>query len=277
MQHLGRRVISIFRHSRVRKAWQRWLYQTLRMKSSAGDDNLTAVITRAVLSQWRHRHLAWCWTSWRDKHRDGMLYKARLRRLMCHFGHFHTATAFRGWLRGIAWHRRSKGLLTKAARRMQSVVIGRAWRSWLGVCRLLRHGRHALARMLQSTLSRAFLRWRETVAVQRQLECEMARLKGARTRLERQQEAAVRLAGKARQRDQCRKLLHMWRVVVLSVETKLAHALGPLQQALDIAKERIAAEAEAKSRESEQLLQEVSLVSNQQIRDRCMKKLTSVG
>jgi hypothetical protein len=69
----------------------------------------------------------------------------------------------------------------------------------------------------------------------------------------------------------------MWRVVVLSVETKLAHALGPLQQALDIAKERIAAEAEAKSRESEQLLQEVSLVSNQQIRDRCMKKLTSVG
>jgi hypothetical protein len=235
------------------------------------------VITRAVLNQWKHRHLAWCWTSWRDKHRDGMLYKARLRRLMCHFGHFHTATAFRGWLSGIVWQRRSKGLLMKAARRIQAIAIDRAWRSWLDVCRILRRGRRALARMLHSAASRAFLRWQENAVAQRQLEREMARLKGARTRLERQQEAAVRLAGQARQRDQCRKLLHIWRVVVLSVETKLAHTLGPLQQALEIAKERIAAEAEAQSRESEQRLQEVSFEPNQtDVNNLALNKLTSL-
>ena len=263
MRHLGRRVVATFCNNRVRKAWQRWVYRTLQARSSATDDNLQSVITRAVLTRWRHRHLAWCWTSWRDKHHDGVLYKARLRRLMCHFGHFHASTAFRGWLSGIAWQQRSRGLLTKAARRIHALAVGRAWHCWVDVCRTLRRGRRALARMSRSAVSRAFLCWRESTAVQRQLGDEVARLKNARNRLEHQQDAAVRLARHARWRDHCRKVLHTWRVVVLSVETKLAHALGPLQQALEIAQARVAAEAEAKNKESDQRLQEVNIGSQQ--------------
>ena len=182
---------------------------------------------------------------------------------MRHCGHIRAASAFRTWLRGIARHQRSRGLITRAARRMHAVAIGRAWCCWRDVWRIVRRGRRALARMLRRVVSRAFLRWRESATTQQQLDSEVLRLKAARSRLELQQNAAVRLAGQARRRSQCRKLLHTWRVMVLSVETKLARALCPLQQALEIEQQRVAAEAEARSQESDRRLQEVRLARKQ--------------
>lgn len=259
MQRLGRRVLATFRHSHIRKAWQQWLYQTLRARSATTDDNLTAAAAKAVLNRWRHRHLACYWTSWQDKHRERMLYKTRLRSIICHFGHFHLSTAFRGWLSGMAWKQRSRGLLARAVRRMNGLVAARAWYRWVDVWRTVRRGRRALAVMLRSAVFRAFLCWRESAAVQRQLDGELARLKNARRILEQQQAAAVRLVRHARLRDLCRKALHAWQVTVLSVETKLSHALAPLQHALEVAQERAVEEAEAKRLESEQRLQEVGL------------------
>jgi hypothetical protein len=251
----------------VSVVFQQWLRHTITAQRQrvllSRENHLTAVITSAVLSRCRRRHVAWCWISWRDKHRERMLYETRLRRRMHHSGHFRAASAFRTWISEIAKQRRSRGLITKAARRMHALAIGRAWWCWRDVWRILRRGRRALARMLRRVVSRAFLRWRESAATQQQLDSEALRLKAARIRLELQQKAAVRLAGQARRRNQCRKLLHMWRVMVLSVETKLARALCPLQQALEIEQQRVAAEAEARSRESDRRLQEVCLAPRQ--------------
>jgi hypothetical protein len=257
MQRLGRRVLATFKHSRISKAWQRWLHQTLRGGNTAGDKKLTAAVTKAVLYRWAHQRVSWCWASWRERHREGMLYKGRLRRLMCHFGHFHLGAAFRGWLSGIAWQRRGRGLLAKAGHRMRGRVVGRAWERWVAHRRTLRRGRRALARMLTVAVSRAFLRWRESAAEQRHVSGEVARLSKARERLERQQEAAAKLAMHNRRRTTLRKAVQTWRVCVLSVETKLGHALEPLQQALEIAQERVASEAAAKSSEADRKLEEV--------------------
>lgn len=257
MQRLGRRVLATFKHSRISKAWQRWLHQTLRSGNTAGDKKLTAAVTKAVLYRWAHQRVSWCWASWRERHREGMLYKGRLRRLMCHFGHFHLGAAFRGWLSGIAWQRRGRGLLAKAGHRMRGRVVGRAWERWVAHRRTLRRGRRALARMLTVAVSRAFLRWRESAAEQRHVSGEVARLSKARERLERQQEAAAKLAMHNRRRTTVRKAVQTWRVCVLSVETKLGHALEPLQQALEIAQERVASEAAAKSSEADRKLEEV--------------------
>ena len=67
------------------------------------------------------------WRSSAHRHAD---YKARLRRLECHFSHVSLSIALRRWKAGIMWCRRSRGLLAKAGRRMHSLRMGRAWMKW---------------------------------------------------------------------------------------------------------------------------------------------------
>lgn len=98
---------------------------------------------------------------WRSSAHRQAEYKARLRRLMCHFSHFSLAVALRGWKAGVAWLRRARGLLEKAGRRIRVLVVSSAWDKWCDATRRVRMGRRALARLVHGKVGRAFERWRQ--------------------------------------------------------------------------------------------------------------------